>query len=137
MRDTARWLQYAKEDLLLAAIALARTDVPARESCWLAQQAAEKAVKALLVFLGIDFLRTHNLDALCRCLPDDSATRIAHPDLGWLTGWAVEARYPGDWPEATSEDARQAVEQGQTVVESVTNELKLRGFTDSVQIPPP
>ena len=43
-----------------------------RHVCWLAQQAAEKAIKAVLVFLQIDFPRSHDLDALRNLAPDDA-----------------------------------------------------------------
>lgn len=41
-----------------------------RHVCWLAQQATEKALKAILVFLQIDFPRRHDLDALRNLIPD-------------------------------------------------------------------
>lgn len=44
-----------------------------------------------------------------------------YPDLADLTVWAVEARYPGDWPEATREDAR-------GVVRSVLEDFRSRGL---------
>jgi hypothetical protein len=43
----------------------------------------------------------HNLDALRNLLPPGWSVKQEHPDLAELTAWAVEARYPGDWPEAT------------------------------------
>jgi hypothetical protein len=51
-----------------------------------------------------------------------------HPDLAYLTEWAVEARYPGDWPEATESDARSAVEQARAVWISVCADLTRHGF---------
>ena len=53
--DTARWLRYAEEDLITAETLLGHPHVPPRQSCWLAQQSAEKALKAVLIFLQIDF----------------------------------------------------------------------------------
>jgi HEPN domain-containing protein len=100
-----------------------------REACYLAQQAAEKALKALLIFLTVDFPRTHDLDRLCSLLPPDVATRRDHADLSWLTGWVVEARYPGDWPEATTQDARMAVEQAAAVLAAMRQDLADRGFS--------
>ena len=37
------------------------------------------------------------------------------PDLASLTQWAVEARYPGNWTEATSTEADMAVEQARVI----------------------
>jgi len=128
--EARRWLRYAREDLEAAEAMLGQARVQARHVCWLAQQAAEKAIKAGLVFLQIDFPRSHDLDALCNLVPEDWTTRSKHPDLAELTEWAVEARYPGDWPEATLDDARRAVEQARRVWESVHADLAWRGLRD-------
>ncbi len=50
-----RWLQYAREDLRAAAEILGREVFLPRHACWMAQQAAEKVLKAVLVFHQIDF----------------------------------------------------------------------------------
>jgi HEPN domain-containing protein len=99
-----------------------------RHACWLAQQAAEKAIKAVLVFLQLDFPRRHDLDALRNLVPNGWQLKDDHPDLAELTEWAVEARYPGNWPEATPEDARTAVGQAKGVCASVTEDLKRHGY---------
>ncbi len=49
------------------------------------------------------------------------------PDLAELTVWAVEARYPGDWPEATRDDAERAVAQARAALESIILDFKRRG----------
>lgn len=43
LSDARRWLRYAREDMVSAAWILGESDIAPRESCWLAQQAAEKA----------------------------------------------------------------------------------------------
>jgi hypothetical protein len=43
--------------------------------------------------------------------PDDEGLAV-------LSVWAVEARYPGDLPDASSSDARQAVAAAGSVVEA-------------------
>lgn len=126
--ETRRWLRYAREDLEAAEALMAqRTFVP-RHVCWLAQQAAEKALKAVLVFLEIDFPRRHDLDALRNLAPAGWQVKEEHPDLAELTEWAVEARYPGDWSDANEADARSAVEQARAVWESVYADFIRHGF---------
>jgi HEPN domain-containing protein len=93
------------------------------------QQAAEKAIKTVLVFLQVDFPRTHDLDALRNLVPDGWQLKIDHPDLASLTEWAVEARYPGDWPEAVEADARLAVQQARSVWESIRRDLGEHGLS--------
>ena len=81
-----------REDLITAETLLKQPHVPPRQACWHAQQATEKAIKAVLVFLEIDFPRTHDLDALRNLVPDSWHLKTAHPDLSNLTRWVAEAR---------------------------------------------
>lgn len=126
--ETQRWLRYAQEDLLAAEAMVEASGVAPRHVCWLAQQAAEKALKTVLVYLQIDFPYRHDLDALRNMIPDGWNLKQAHPDLAVLTEWAIEARYPGDWPEATDDDAHFAVQQARAIFDSVGADLDLHGF---------
>ena len=128
LADTARWLRYAEEDLITAETLLRQLHVPPRQACWCAQQAAEKALKAVLIFLEIDFPRTHDLDALQNLVPESWQLKAMHPDLAPLTRWAVDARYPGEMPEATNVDASEAVEQARAVWTSVSAALSEHGY---------
>jgi HEPN domain-containing protein len=63
--------------------------------CFHCQQAAEKAVKAVLVRFGAEPPRTHALAALMASLPE----RLCPPcpeDVASLTPYATTARYPGE-----------------------------------------
>jgi HEPN domain-containing protein len=108
--EAERWQRYAQEDLRTAQALLqdAESLIP-RHACWLAQQATEKALKALFVRAEIDFPRTHDLDLLWSKLPAESRAAIPSDALAELSEWAVESRYPGDWPDADAADARAAV----------------------------
>jgi|GEM_PF-80516 len=108
-KEALRWIRFAQEDLQEAERLLGLQEAVPRHICWFAQQAAEKALKAALVLEGIDFPFRHDLDALRNLLPPNWSVKQEHLDLSVLTAWAVEARYPGDWPEATWEDAHRAV----------------------------
>ena len=123
LAQTARWLRYAEEDLTTAETLLRSPHVVPRHVCWFAQQSGEKALKAILVFLQIDFPRTHDLDVLRNLVPDGWQFKEACPDLASLTQWAVEARYPGNWTEATVAEANTAVEQARIICESISTEL--------------
>lgn len=127
--EVRRWLRYAREDLMAAEAAVGQPQMVPRHACWLAQQAAEKALKAVLVFLQIDFPWHHDLDALRNLIPDGWQLKAAHPDLAGLTEWAVESRYPGDWPEATVADAHVAIRQARALWASVCADLAQHGLT--------
>lgn len=128
-REVRRWTRFAREDLEAAESLLATPAVVPRHVCWLAQQAAEKSLKAALVCQVIPFPFRHDLDALRNLLPDEWRVKGDHLDLAELTEWAVEARYPGDWPEATPEDARRATSQARAVLESVVADLTRHGIS--------
>ena len=128
LTETSRWLRYAEEDLITAETLLRHPHVPPRQACWCAQQSAEKALKAVLIFLEIDFPRTHDLNILRNLVPDSWQLKATHRDLASLTGWAVEARYPGEIPDATNADASEAVEQARTVWTFVSTALAEHGY---------
>ena len=124
--DALRWLRYSGEDLDVARVLLTTSSAASRHVCWLSQQAAEKALKAALVLEGNEFPFTHDLDALRNRLPDGWKVRTTHADLAELTQWAVETRYPGDWPEATESDALRAEVEARAVHDSVAAEFTRR-----------
>ena len=128
LAETQRGLSYAREDLEAAEALVEQQTVVPRHICWLAQQAAEKALKAVLIFLEVEFPWRHDLDALRNLIPTDWEVKEKHPDLAELTEWAVEARYPGDWPDATEADARLATAQARAVWESVCADFVRHGF---------
>ena len=69
--ETRRWLRYAREDLEGAEALLAQRVIIPRHICSLSQQAAEKAIKAILVLLALDSRRTYCSGAGARCVGID------------------------------------------------------------------
>lgn len=129
VEETRRWLRFAHEDLTVAQRILADPSTAPRLACLLAQQAAEKAIKAALVFLQKEFPYCHDLMELRALLPADWDIKTGYEYLGDLSVWILEGRYPGDWAEATEAQAKLAVEQAGTVVDSITQDLRARGLT--------
>lgn len=127
--ETRRWLRYAREDFSGAEEIMEQKTGLSRHVCWLAQQAAEKAIKAGLVFMQIDFPKTHDLDALRNLLPDEWKSKNECADLAALTEWSVEARYPGNWPDATESDAAEALRQAKSVLQAVVKDMSREGMT--------
>jgi HEPN domain-containing protein len=77
--------------------------------CFHAQQAVEKVLKALLVFAGVPFARTHDVIRLAQLLPGDLAHPVPVADLAPLNRYAVEARYPIGEEPISGEEARAAI----------------------------
>lgn len=55
LREVQRWRWFALEDLQGAERQIQRTGTVPRHPAWLAQQAAEKALKAILIYLQVEF----------------------------------------------------------------------------------
>jgi len=127
LAEVRRWLRFAAEDLHAAETLLTDETFIPRHACWLAQQAAEKALKGALASQGIQFPFRHDLDALRNLLPDGWEVKRQQPDLAELTEWAVEARYPGDWPDPTVQDAQRAAKQARAVYDCVVADLERHG----------
>jgi len=122
----AEWLHKADDDLGLAEHLLGESSLYPDAIAFHCQQAAEKYLKALLVWREIPFPKTHDIKALLNLIETADAT-VAESlqDAVVLTSYGVEIRYPGDRPDATPEDAREAVELARKVRKAIYDALPL------------
>lgn len=127
-RETKRWLAYAQQDINVAQELLAADNNYTNAVCYHAQQAAEKALKAGLIFAQIDFPFVHDLTVLKNLLPIDWQTRQDAINLNTLTSWATASRYPGITPEPTEADARQAQQQAERVIGLIQMDISQHGL---------
>lgn len=111
------WVNHAHSDLTLAQIGRDNSMVLNEQICFHAQQAAEKAIKAVLLFYKVDFPLTHDLEELVDIF-DKNGISIPKEilDVGILTPYAVEARYPGYWDEITEHDVDDALQLAEKIV---------------------
>ena len=114
--DPREWLNRARSNL-----ALAKNRVPdayLEDLCFEAQQAAEKAIKALLIRSEVDFPYVHDLARLLSVL-EEAGEPI--PDIvrkaGELTPYALIMRYPGPARPVTQEEYEDAVKTSEAVVQ--------------------
>ncbi|MFZ5922174.1 MAG: HEPN domain-containing protein [Chloroflexota bacterium] len=124
--EAKRWISFAEKDLSAASVLLDSGEFFPRQICFLAQQAAEKAIKAVLVFEEVDFPKNHDLDRLRDLIPDGWIVKGTFPDLAALTIWAVESRYPGDVPDVVEAEARETLSLAQKVYETIIEEMGKR-----------
>ena len=106
-----KWLRRAEEDLAVAD-QLVLDGVPYFGSIGFhAQQAAEKFLKAFLVWHQIEFPKTHDLSKLLELAAlRDKSIAEALKGILVLTVYGVDTRYPADLPDLTANEATQAVE---------------------------
>jgi HEPN domain-containing protein len=118
------WLTHATSDLKLAQIAKESSDVLAEQICFHAQQAVEKSLKAVLLHKQIDFPLIHDLEELLELATGGGITIPPEmSEVGTLTPYAVEIRYPGHAEDITPLDVDEALRLAATVVHWATNTL--------------
>ena len=104
----ARWLVYAQADLAVAQL-VDDARVQPEILVFHAQQAAEKALKALLVQAQVQVPRTHVIASLLVLCGDAGYAGVETLDeAAVLTQYAVQTRYPGVWEPVTRDEAREA-----------------------------
>lgn len=123
--ETERWLSYAREELAVAEAMFAARQ-PSRICCFQSQQAAEKALKAAWVKLGVEHPYTHDLVVLNGSLPAAERVDIQDRDLAWLTRWALERRYPGEATDAAAADAERSIAIARAVVRRIETRVASR-----------
>lgn len=121
--EAARWMEYARTDLEAGYTLLRDPNHFPRHVCYLAQQAAEKALKAILVFLDMKHPFTHDLDRLREMIPEGWRVKTTYPKLYALTIWAVETRYPAEMPDIVETDAREALQMAEGIYQLVEAEI--------------
>lgn len=113
--DPREWLNRARSNIERAAVRTPHCYF--EDLCFDAQQAAEKAIKAVALHKGIDFPYVHDLDQLLR-LAENAGVPIPDEirEAGDLTEYAVTTRYPGMGQEVTEQLYREAMEIARAVV---------------------
>jgi HEPN domain-containing protein len=104
------WVEKAENDLKIAALALrAGDDCPADAVAFDAQQCAEKYLKALPAYEGIDFPKTHDPGMPVTLLRGKVEIGLTPEQQRRLTLYATVTRYPGDYEPVTLSEAKRAV----------------------------
>jgi HEPN domain-containing protein len=119
--DPSRWLEYARDDLRVAHLALQHGYFS--QAAYMAQQAGEKALKALILDSEAIPARTHDLFALRRVVPAERRAALDEIDLKPLNEWGVAERYPSDSPEVSESAARTCVADADAVLAAVEDEF--------------
>jgi HEPN domain-containing protein len=117
------WLRHAWGDLEIARTPR-KTKILLEDLCFHAQQAIENALKAVLVFKSVPFLKTHNIRTIMDLLPKDLNLPEEANRAPILTDYAVLTRYPGDLEPVTEEEYLEAVRIAEAVVQWAEKMMK-------------
>lgn len=119
------WLKKADHDLITARQTLALPDGPTDTPCFHAQQAVEKALKALLTVRQITFPKIHDLVRLLDIItPTFPAMESYREAFSELSEYSVEVRYPDDWFEPSRDDAEKALLVAEKIVAIICGHIK-------------
>ncbi len=131
--DPRAWIQRARSNLNRAKAQ--SPDFFLEDLCFDAQQAAEKAIKAVFIARDIEFPYIHDLARLLKLLEGaGEAIPDAVRKADQLTRFAVTTRYPDFWGSVTEEDYHAAVVIATSVVTWAEERVRAYLVTDH---PPP
>ena len=110
------WMQHAWFDMAVAKM-VENDEIAPEIITFHAQQAVEKALKALLIQRQVDFPRTHVIGVLLG-LCKESGYKIEEnlEEAATLSRYAVASRYPGEKEAITRQEARLAADLANQVL---------------------
>jgi len=122
-----RWLDKADSDLQVARALFSEKQTFYEITCFHSQQAVEKCLKAYLTDQQIEFPKTHDIEELLELVAtaDPKLADSLRPAAP-LTVYAIDSRYPGNFPESKREDARRVIELAEKAREALTRKIKGR-----------
>jgi len=115
--DPVEWLNRARSNLIRAKSDARLEGVCFEDLCFDAQQASEKAIKGVLIQLGVVFPYVHDLGALIALI---ERAGLSVPEgvreAARLTRFALVTRYPGLAERVTKAEYDRAVAVSEAVV---------------------
>ncbi|MGI6284291.1 HEPN domain-containing protein [Neomoorella humiferrea] len=119
------WLKRAKSNLARAKLGLQTPDILYENLCFDAQQAAEKALKGIMAYLGINIPKTHSIGFLLKLLEDSGLVIDENlKEAAILTDYAVTTRYPGDWEPIDEGEYNRAVSLAEEIYQWAISIIK-------------
>ena len=117
------WLQRAESNLRIACRGKGE-GVFLEDLCFEAQQAAEKALKALLIYLSSEYPRVHAFTLLLERLGQYVIVPEAIREVIELSDYSVQMRYPGDYYPVSEEEYERALKLAERVLHWVKSQVK-------------
>ena len=116
------WIDRAKSSLEIAGSR--KNDLVYYEDlCYQAQQAAEKAIKGMLIYFNVQPQFTHNIGILL----DELQAYVNIDEIKEtikLTKYAVQTRYPGEYDDITKEDYEESIKISNNCLKWIENKIK-------------
>jgi HEPN domain-containing protein/predicted nucleotidyltransferase len=131
--EAHRWLAHARSDVRLGRLALElyKEDAPSLgAAAFHAQQAAEKALKAFLIFHQQPFPKTHSIKQLLQlCAKIDPASApLVEESYDVLSQCVTQGRYPDMFQPPTLEEAQESLRKAEMLFHFVWQKLSSAAF---------
>ncbi len=126
MESGSQFMEHTLKDLLLAKKVYSNEQYEIDYRAYASQQAAEKALKAVLAWSGIEPIHTHKLVDLYSMVPTDWGIKASKSDLDTLTVMNQAPRY-GKIPVA-KELADQCFDVASGIYDTIIGEATRRGL---------
>jgi len=123
MERYEEWIKRAKSCLELAQTKIIR-HIYYEDLCFQSQQAAEKALKGLLIHYGVEPEFTHNIEILLRELKRFTDIPENIKEAVQLTNYAVQTRYPGEYDEITKEEYEESIKIAKDCLDWAEGKIK-------------
>ena len=121
------WFHKARNDMKIALREMQWEDAATDAVCFHFQQAAEKMLKAWLIWRDIDFPPTHNIEVLLAACERDDSSFSELRSIESLTPYAVQVRYADDFYLPTAEEARQTAEMARVAESFILEKFEALG----------
>jgi HEPN domain-containing protein len=123
LNDPAIWIDYAKSDLALARHGRG-PEIRLGALCFHCQQAAEKALKAILLKQKVEFPPTHSIKVLLDLLPSPLSPTPEIIEAAQLSNYAIKGRYPLDFVDVQPDEYEKALKLADGVLRWAEKALK-------------
>lgn len=133
MLEHERWLTIVKEDLAAAKVLL-KVELFSSVT-YHSQQAAEKSLKAFLVFKNHPIIKTHNLLKLLElCIAIDSDFRKQFDAADYVNPFSTKFRYPDEFSIPDLQEAELAIKHAQSIVTFIVKKISMHGIENQRDI---
>lgn len=123
MRESDRWLEFARQDIRIAELALEEGFY--NQVCFHSEQCVEKVLKAWLAEKGKRLPRTHSMADLLTLIPADAIGDMSEEIL-LLDRFYISTRYPDALP-GSLEDGMPDKDEAMEALDIATRALKIIG----------
>ncbi|MDO9231005.1 MAG: HEPN domain-containing protein [bacterium] len=118
------WLRLAEDDIATVEI-LIKENISPNSICFHSQQAVEKLLKGFLAYQEKNVRKVHDIKMLVSlCEEIDKEFSDLYDEADYFSKFYIETRYPGDFPEFSWTEAKEAFEAAKKIKEFVLAKIK-------------